>query len=90
MAERRHIIYSGRVQGVGFRATAQRLAQGLPVAGWVRNLPNGSVELVVEGQAEMVSEYLHRLGNRFAGYISSAVEQPATAATGLQGFTITT
>jgi len=47
--ERRRLYYSGHVQGVGFRYTCQSLARGFDVAGYVRNLPCGRVELVVEG-----------------------------------------
>ena len=46
------------MQGVGFRYTAQHLAAGYPVAGYVRNLPGGDVELVVEGEAEGVERFL--------------------------------
>ena len=45
----RRIIYSGRVQGVGFRWTAKELARGYDVLGTVRNLPDGTVEMVVAG-----------------------------------------
>ncbi len=47
--KRLHIIYSGRVQGVGFRYTAKNVATGFEVAGIVRNLSDGTVELVAEG-----------------------------------------
>ena len=46
---------SGRVQGVGFRYTTRRLAQELGLAGWVRNLPNGAVEVWAQGPAEAVN-----------------------------------
>jgi len=45
----RHFIVSGRVQGVFYRASTQRKAQQLNLAGWVRNLPNSNVELVAAG-----------------------------------------
>lgn len=77
MKQQQHIIYWGRVQGVGFRATAQRLAQGFPLAGFVKNLPNGSVELAVEGDALQVAEYLQRLAERFAGQVERVEELPA-------------
>ncbi|GAA1875069.1 acylphosphatase [Myceligenerans crystallogenes] len=48
----------GRVQGVGFRATAARAAQRLPVAGFVRNAPDGSVEAEVEGDPDAVEAML--------------------------------
>ena len=47
---RLQVFYSGRVQGVGFRYTVKALAQGFEVAGVVRNLPDGRVELVAEGE----------------------------------------
>jgi acylphosphatase len=46
---RLHLIISGRVQGVGFRFAAYDQAEDLALAGWVRNLPNGDVEIVAEG-----------------------------------------
>ncbi len=52
MASRRRmqILYSGNVQGVGFRYTARSVAAGFEVSGTVRNLPDGRVELVAEGE----------------------------------------
>ena len=49
------------VQGVGFRATAKDLARGFPVCGFVRNEPDGSVLLVVEGAEEHLERYLDAL-----------------------------
>jgi acylphosphatase len=48
------IVVHGRVQGVFFRATAREEARRLGLAGWVRNLPGGSVELVAEGESGAV------------------------------------
>lgn len=45
-----HILYSGHVQGVGFRYTTRSVAAGFEVTGYVRNLPDGRVELVAEGE----------------------------------------
>jgi acylphosphatase len=45
-----HCIVHGRVQGVAFRAATQRQAQQLGVHGWVRNRPDGTVELLAEGE----------------------------------------
>lgn len=51
---RAHVIISGRVQGVFFRAETQRAAQNIGVTGWVRNRPEGTVEAVFEGPEEEV------------------------------------
>ena len=48
--QRRTYYFSGRVQGVGFRYTARHIASGHPVKGYVRNLPDGRVELVMEAE----------------------------------------
>lgn len=56
--KRRAVIYKGRVQGVGFRATARELARPLPVSGWVRNEPDGSVRLEVQGDEPDIARLL--------------------------------
>jgi acylphosphatase len=65
----KRVLYSGRVQGVGFRYTARRLAQGYPVSGYVRNLVDGRVELVAQGAAEQVNALLEAVARRMADYI---------------------
>jgi acylphosphatase len=56
--ERLHVIYYGKVQGVWFRANCQRNAIDLGLTGWVRNLPDGTVEAVVEGERGRLEEHL--------------------------------
>ena len=51
------VLYSGRVQGVGFRYTVQRVATGFDVTGMVRNLPDGRVELVAEGTGDELDAF---------------------------------
>ncbi|URA09806.1 acylphosphatase [Thermospira aquatica] len=51
-------IISGRVQGVGFRFFAKRMAMMLQVTGWVCNMPNGSVKVVAVGTKEQIAEFL--------------------------------
>jgi acylphosphatase len=83
----KHAYYSGRVQGVGFRFTAQHVAEGFAVAGFVRNLPDGTVEVLAEGPAEQVSGFLSALNQRMAEYIEEArVEEESPQ--GVRGFRV--
>jgi len=50
MPARLQVHFSGHVQGVGFRYTVQRLALGFDVTGWVKNLSDGRVEMLIEGE----------------------------------------
>lgn len=69
----RHVHYEGRVQGVGFRYTARRIATGYDVAGWIRNLPDGRVEMKVTGEDEEVDEYLRAIReSELGGHIANA------------------
>ncbi len=52
------VIFSGRVQGVGFRYTAKQLALGFDIVGFVKNLKDGTVELSVMGEDDEVSEFI--------------------------------
>jgi acylphosphatase len=52
-----HLILSGRVQGVGFRYHALRCAERLHLRGWVRNLPDGSVEVEAEGERDVLAAF---------------------------------
>lgn len=66
---RRRVIYSGHVQGVYFRATAQELARRRALVGFVRNLRDGSVELEVQGPLREVQALLDAIAERYAGHI---------------------
>ena len=52
---------SGVVQGVGFRAFTQRVAESLGLSGWVRNLPDGRVEVLAEGDEEVLCHFVKEL-----------------------------
>jgi acylphosphatase len=67
--ERRIVHYCGRVQGVGFRYTTRRIAANFPVEGLVQNLPDGRVELVVEGEAADLDRFLSAIRKRFDGFV---------------------
>mgnify|MGYP000206236431 CR=1 FL=1 len=64
-----HIYFSGRVQGVGFRFTANHLAKRHALSGWVMNLPDGRVELLIQGEKENIDNFLADLNKEFKGYI---------------------
>jgi acylphosphatase len=83
----RRTTYFGRVQGVGFRYTARDVARNFAVAGYVRNLPDGSVELVAEGAAEQVEAFLNAVGEQMAGYIQRVTVQDQASGS-YQGFEI--
>jgi len=53
--ERAHVIFEGRVQGVYFRAFVKEKAEKLGINGWVRNLPDGNVEAIFEGEIETIN-----------------------------------
>ena len=59
--KRLHVFYAGRVHGVGFRATAEETASRLAVTGWVKNLRDGRVETVVEGEETMLLQFLEAI-----------------------------
>ena len=67
---RAHVFYSGIVQGVGFRYTVCRYAIPLHLTGWVRNLPDGRVELLAEGSREKIEELLERVEEHFQNSIN--------------------
>ena len=67
--KRFHAYYSGSVQGVGFRYTAQHLAVSLDVTGWVKNLRDGRVELLCEGREASLKEFLTKIEGVFGTYI---------------------
>ncbi len=72
--QRAHVFYSGRVQGIGFRYTAEKLALDLRLVGWVKNLPDGRVELLCEGPKEKIEALLDQIQKGSLGpYIKKTV-----------------
>ncbi len=59
---RKHIVVSGAVQGVGFRYFTLRTAEQLGLAGWVRNRPNGDVEIEAEGGIDALEKLIEAVG----------------------------
>jgi len=83
------VHYSGRVQGVGFRATVRNIARGFDVTGTARNLPDGRVELIAEGEKAEVAAFLEGVATSdLSGYISNRPETWSAAQGGLRGFVI--
>ena len=80
----RRAIVTGRVQGVGYRFFAERAARDLELSGWVRNLPDGSVETVAEGEEEAIARYFDRLRQ---GPRGARVEGVAEEDLSIRGFT---
>jgi acylphosphatase len=72
MKKQIHVYYTGRVQGVGFRFTAQDLARDLGVCGWAKNLRNGQVEVVAEAEEEVLKDFLARVRQYFDRHIQNA------------------
>ena len=64
-----HIFFFGRVQGVGFRYTCKTVAQRYAVSGWVSNLPDGSVEMTVEGEPAAIRLYVDDVCNSTHGRV---------------------
>lgn len=62
-----HVFFSGRVQGVGFRATAQAIAHELGVCGWVRNRRDGRVEALAQSDESTLKEWLRRIDMAMPG-----------------------
>ena len=67
--QRRRYLFSGHVQGVGFRYTTREIARGYDVRGFVRNLADGKVELVLEGDGQQINQLLDELTRKMEGFI---------------------
>ncbi len=78
-AVRRTIFFSGRVQGVGFRFTTERIAADFAVTGYVRNLSDGRVELVAEGEESTVEKFQHAIERNMGDHITGADVATGTA-----------
>jgi acylphosphatase len=82
------VIYSGRVQGVGFRATTCGIAPRFSVVGYVRNQPDGTVELVARGELAEVAEFLAAVQQRLASQIQNASQELIAMEEDFETFTI--
>jgi len=83
------VLYSGKVQGVGFRYTAKTVATGFEITGTIRNLPDGRVELVAEGSRQELADFRAAiLDAGLAGFIRDEQVTWASAKNELRGFEI--
>lgn len=84
-----HVVYTGRVQGVGFRYQAKSAAAGFEVTGIVRNLPDGRVELIAEGDPTELEEFRQAIRDSGVGpMIRSEEVEWSTATREFRGFEI--
>jgi acylphosphatase len=84
-----HVCFSGHVQGVGFRFTTIDIADRFPgIAGFVRNLADGRVEVVAEGPEEQVAAFVAAVEDGMAPYIHGADRKQLPATGEFSGFTI--
>jgi acylphosphatase len=88
VTERRRILYSGNVQGVGFRWTAASVLREVPVTGYVRNLPDGRVELLLEGAPADNDDAAGRIRAAMGRHIRGEAAEKATATGEFQDFSI--
>lgn len=86
--ETRRIVLHGRVQGVGFRMTTRSIARGRPVHGYVKNMHDGTVELVVTGESGAIDEFLNNIEARFKGNIEDRTVEEIEATEEFNGFEI--
>ncbi len=83
------VLYTGRVQGVGFRYMARTVAQGYEIRGFVKNLSDGRVEMMVEGTEEELGFFLQAIQDSGLGACIRGQEATWTVATGqFKGFEI--
>jgi acylphosphatase len=85
----KHVVFKGRVQGVGFRYTAHRSACRFELTGFVRNLGDGSVEMLVQGNPEDIDECLADIRDSFEGNIKDTQSNEVPADPRYTSFVIT-
>lgn len=71
MKKQAHIRFTGTVQGVGFRYTTLHTANRLGLTGRVRNMEDGSVEIIAEGEEDVINQLISIIQQRFEGYIKN-------------------
>ena len=85
---RRTVYYSGRVQGVGFRYTACHISASFEVVGYVRNLSDGRVQLVAEGECEELDRFFSEVESHLGSHIRDSQISESDATSEFEGFKI--
>jgi acylphosphatase len=85
---RKTVLYLGHVQGVGFRYTTQSIAKRYEVNGYVRNLPDGQVELVAEGEKHELAAFLDDVRERMTRFIRDERVDTQSASGEFAGFEV--
>lgn len=86
--QQREICFAGHVQGVGFRYTVRSLAAGFEVTGFVRNLSDGRVQVVVEGSPREIDNFLDGIRQEMSHYIRTTRQTTLPATGRFHGFEI--
>ena len=86
--QRRTCHFSGRVQGVGFRYTVNHAANRYDLPGYVKNLPDGRVELVMEGEEKEMDALVNEITRQMSGFIKDVKCQTSKATGEFQDFTV--
>jgi len=86
----KRVIFTGRVQNVGFRYTVKDLARSFDVRGWVKNLADGTVELQVTGEPAEVNSFIREIAeeSNVAHHIKSVMAETVPLLDGVAGFRI--
>jgi len=86
--QRLEVLYSGQVQGVGFRYTTCQIARRFKVAGSVRNLPDGRVEVIAEGEANELEQFFAAVESDLADHIRNSQRQTYPPRGEFRGFDV--
>ncbi len=86
--QRRVVRFRGTVQGVGFRYTALMIARAYDVTGTVRNVPDGTVEAVIEGEPEEIDAFVDAIRAQMGGYVRHVDQHEAPATSEFRDFNV--
>ncbi|MEM9479940.1 MAG: acylphosphatase [Verrucomicrobiota bacterium] len=88
----RRVYFTGRVQGVGFRYSTKEIAKGFDVTGWIKNLNDGRVEMLVKGDEEEVDSFIEDITEQshLANFVRSVDVETTSPGSldGVRGFVI--